>query len=803
MPAASGSRPSSASTSVVLPLPLGPTSATRSPHASSRSIGPSSKRPASHDGAVEARGDVAGALAAAEAQLQLPAPPRLVDLVEALDRLLGGADLGGLLLRALRARAADVLVRLVAGLGVAHAGLGPLALAARPVGQPVALGREGLVALLGVALGRRAQLEVAGPAAAVLRGRVGDLVDLEHARDRALEEGAVVGDDHGAARALGDEALQPLQAVEVEVVGRLVEQQDVEAREQDRRERGAGGLPAGERGRLQREQRRVEPEVAQHRLGARLEVGAAEREPALERVGVGVRGAGLLGRHRVGRLVHERVGGRDAGAAREVVVDALAGSAVGLLRQVAGGAGRQADRAPVGAVDAGEQAQQRRLPGPVGADHAEDVAGRDGRRDAGEHRRRPVRLVQLARDQRAGHAIEPTRRAVRTPRVRRAPWHMGARERLDASSRPREPPSRRAGSASPAACRRRRHVASHRARLRPAARAALGGADPARAGDVARAARVGVRRSGAPRRRRSRSRSACALCGGTRPAGADARPTTTGGRSPAGTTTSSAARAAGSCSATPASAPSGSGSSTPPGATPKFLGGKYKRKRHRAATRSRWRRSGRCSRPARAAGCSTSGAATASSSSSRTGAASTSYGVDLAEDAIAAARQRPGGAHTYHGAPSEIPEIAAGGFDVITMWSVLAHLAEPVEDLTMLRRLLAPDGVLLLLTVNAGSLKLKRQLETWDGFTPNHLIFFSPETAPAAAPARRVRRRRDAAVVRRAGRARQVTPQRSASNVASAARSTAAIAATCCAPPPSPTRTAPAGGGSRVRRSGS
>jgi SAM-dependent methyltransferase len=106
------------------------------------------------------------------------------------------------------------------------------------------------------------------------------------------------------------------------------------------------------------------------------------------------------------------------------------------------------------------------------------------------------------------------------------------------------------------------------------------------------------------------------------------------------------------------------------------------------------------------------------------------YGVDLAEDAVAAARQRPGGAHAYHGDPGEIPAIAAGGFDVITMWSVLAHLAEPVDDLAVLRGLLGPEGVLLLLTVNAGSLKLKRQLETWDGFTPNHLIFFSPETLP-------------------------------------------------------------------------
>ena len=106
------------------------------------------------------------------------------------------------------------------------------------------------------------------------------------------------------------------------------------------------------------------------------------------------------------------------------------------------------------------------------------------------------------------------------------------------------------------------------------------------------------------------------------------------------------------------------------------------------------------------------------------------YGVDLAADAIEAAREKPSGRHAYHGAPDEIPEIAAGGFHVITMWSVLAHLAQPVEDLTMLRRLLAPDGVLLILTVNADSLALKRRLETWGGFTPNHLLFSSPQTLP-------------------------------------------------------------------------
>jgi SAM-dependent methyltransferase len=106
------------------------------------------------------------------------------------------------------------------------------------------------------------------------------------------------------------------------------------------------------------------------------------------------------------------------------------------------------------------------------------------------------------------------------------------------------------------------------------------------------------------------------------------------------------------------------------------------------------------------------------------------YGVDLSEDSIERARERPSGARTWHGTPRDVPEIAAGGFHVVTLWSVLAHLAEPVRDLRMVRELLAPDGVALILTVNANSLLLKARRERWNGFTPNHLKFFSPTTLP-------------------------------------------------------------------------
>jgi len=108
------------------------------------------------------------------------------------------------------------------------------------------------------------------------------------------------------------------------------------------------------------------------------------------------------------------------------------------------------------------------------------------------------------------------------------------------------------------------------------------------------------------------------------------------------------------------------------------------------------------------------------------------YGVDLSPESIERARERPGGRNAYFGAPYDVPEIAAGGFDVICLWSVMAHLPQPVEDLRMLRSLLAPGGTILILTVNANSLRLKANGEGWNGFTPNHLKFFSPSTLPRA-----------------------------------------------------------------------
>ncbi|MGH3323492.1 MAG: class I SAM-dependent methyltransferase, partial [Streptomyces sp.] len=102
-------------------------------------------------------------------------------------------------------------------------------------------------------------------------------------------------------------------------------------------------------------------------------------------------------------------------------------------------------------------------------------------------------------------------------------------------------------------------------------------------------------------------------------------------------------------------------------------------------------------------------------------------GVDLSPDSVQQANERLTSATAHFGAPDDVPEIAAGGFDVITLWSVLAHLPRPVEDFTGFRKLLGPGGVLMILTVNAQSLLLKAHGSKWNGFTRNHLMFYSRE----------------------------------------------------------------------------
>ena len=98
------------------------------------------------------------------------------------------------------------------------------------------------VVLLGVLAGQRPFVEVGEPAALVAGERVRVLVDLGDRGDGAFQERPVVRHDHDRRGQAEDEPFEPVEPVEVEVVGGLVEEEDVEPGQQQRGELGAGGL---------------------------------------------------------------------------------------------------------------------------------------------------------------------------------------------------------------------------------------------------------------------------------------------------------------------------------------------------------------------------------------------------------------------------------------------------------------------------------------------------------------------------------------------------------------------------------
>lgn len=64
-------------------------------------------------------------------------------------------------------------------------------------------------------------------------------------------------------------------------------------------------------------------------------------------------------------------------------------------------------------------------------------------------------------------------------------------------------------------------------------------------------------------------------------------------------------------------------------------------------------------------------------------------------------------------------------FDVVALWDVFEHLVDPMESLAKLRRLLRPNGVLCLTTVNIGGFGARMLRGRWPWFMRMHLHYFT------------------------------------------------------------------------------
>ena len=198
-----------------------------------------------------------------------------------------------------------------------------------------------------------------------------------------------------------DEGLQPAQPVEVEVVGGLVEQQDVHPGQQDRGQGQPGRLAARQRGGRLVEHRGVEPEVGAD-LRARGRRSRPRRPPssapARRRSGRPRRAtpAATAAVAASNSAVASATPVRRASRARPVSPARRSGSCASSATGADGGV-TVTDPAS-GASAAGEHRQQRRLADAVRADDAEAGAGADGQVDAAEDGGAGAVDDQVARD---------------------------------------------------------------------------------------------------------------------------------------------------------------------------------------------------------------------------------------------------------------------------------------------------------------------------------------------------------------------------------------------------------------------
>ena len=220
--------------------------------------------------------------------------------------------------------------------------------------------------------------------------------DVGHVVDDGVHEGAVVADhEHGAAVAL-EEVLQPAHALQVEVVGRLVEQQQVRLAQEQLGQRDAHLPAARELVGGARHVRLVEAQAEEHAVRLAFNVVAvaglearAQGAVLLEQGRrVCLSGAGQRCLELGQALAHARdVGHRG----HDLLEHAAPVHLDGLLLQIAGlDVFGEGDQAGVGRVQTGDDVHHGRLTRAVGPHEREAVAVLDAQRDLGEQGARAV-----------------------------------------------------------------------------------------------------------------------------------------------------------------------------------------------------------------------------------------------------------------------------------------------------------------------------------------------------------------------------------------------------------------------------
>lgn len=104
------------------------------------------------------------------------------------------------------------------------------------------------------------------------------------------------------------------------------------------------------------------------------------------------------------------------------------------------------------------------------------------------------------------------------------------------------------------------------------------------------------------------------------------------------------------------------------------------------------------------------------------------YGVEMEKETVKAAQEKFG---LKNISPKSVEKIdfPERYFDVITLFDILEHLENPEVILKKLKRLLKPDGLLVIQSPNIESIMFKLTKKKWNWLlAPNHLYHFTPKS---------------------------------------------------------------------------
>ena len=101
------------------------------------------------------------------------------------------------------------------------------------------------------------------------------------------------------------------------------------------------------------------------------------------------------------------------------------------------------------------------------------------------------------------------------------------------------------------------------------------------------------------------------------------------------------------------------------------------------------------------------------------------WGVEPSTWAAEQARAR--GLHVITGT-LDSAQVPSDYFDVVTMWDVIEHLTDPAAELRNVHRVLRPDGIFAIHTIDIESWFARLMGKRWPWLMEMHLYYFSPRT---------------------------------------------------------------------------